>query len=125
MVDTLERAQADGQAPWQDPVLETKQFNVYLDRYPVTENHTLIVPKYHTIECIGECFRYAMTMGVMNVETEDNQITVFNVGINMGESAGQTVAWPHVHLIFRRDGDMEDPRGGVRHVIPERGNYLV
>ena len=41
----------------------------------------------------------------------------------IGPEAGQTVMWPHVHLIPRRKGDMEDPRGGVRHVIPEKGNY--
>ena len=47
----------------------------------------------------------------------------FNLGQNVGEVAGQTVMWPHVHLIPRRKGDMDDPRGGVRHVIPEKGNY--
>ena len=47
----------------------------------------------------------------------------FNVGINIGESAGQTCMYPHVHLIFRRDGDMENPRGGVRGVIPSKQNY--
>ena len=47
----------------------------------------------------------------------------FNVGQNCGEFAGQTVMYPHVHMIPRRKGDMEDPRGGVRHVIPEKGNY--
>ena len=43
--------------------------------------------------------------------------------MNYGKAAGQTVPWPHVHLIPRRNGDMEDPTGGVRHVIPEKGNY--
>jgi diadenosine tetraphosphate (Ap4A) HIT family hydrolase len=47
----------------------------------------------------------------------------FNVGQNCGESAGQTVMYTHIHMIPRRRGDMEDPRGGVRHVIPEKGNY--
>ena len=68
---------------------------------------------------------YATVMGKTNMESEGNEITGFNVGLNMGESAGQTCMYPHVHLIFRRDGDMEDPRGGVRHVIPERGNYKL
>ena len=45
------------------------------------------------------------------------------IGQNIGEAAGQTVMYPHVHLIPRRAGDMDDPRGGVRHVIPEKGNY--
>jgi len=47
----------------------------------------------------------------------------FNIGQNIGASAGQTVMYPHIHLIPRNTGDMEDPRGGVRHVIPEKGNY--
>jgi diadenosine tetraphosphate (Ap4A) HIT family hydrolase len=47
----------------------------------------------------------------------------FNIGINWGEAAGQTVMYPHVHLIPRFVGDMADPRGGVRHVIPAKGNY--
>jgi diadenosine tetraphosphate (Ap4A) HIT family hydrolase len=47
----------------------------------------------------------------------------YNIGINIGEAAGQTVEWPHVHLIPRRKGDMKDPTGGVRHVIPCKGNY--
>jgi len=62
-------------------------------------------------------------MGNMNVEADTNPITGYNIGINMGESAGQTCMYPHVHLIFRRDGDMEDPRGGVRGVIPSKQKY--
>ena len=70
-----------------------------------------------------KCFNYAVTMGYDNVESKNNNITGYNVGLNVGESAGQTCMYPHVHLIFRRNGDMEDPRGGVRHVIPVKGNY--
>ena len=124
-MDTLELAQADGRAPWQNPILETKEYNVYQDIYPVTDGHTLIVPKENTEEGINRCFRLALHMGSINVQAENNDITGYNVGLNMGESAGQTCMYPHVHLIFRRDGDMEDPRGGVRHVIPERGNYKL
>jgi diadenosine tetraphosphate (Ap4A) HIT family hydrolase len=125
MADTLKKAQKDGRAPWQNPILETKTYNVYHDIYPVTEGHTLIVPKENTVENIVECMNYATVMGKTNMESEGNEITGFNVGLNMGESAGQTCMYPHVHLIFRRDGDMADPRGGVRHVIPERGNYKI
>ena len=125
MTDSLEKAQTDGRAPWTNPVFETKTYNVYHDIYPVTDGHTLIVPKENTVENIAECFRYATSVGTMNVKNADNDVTGFNVGLNMGESAGQTCMYPHVHLIFRRDGDMEDPRGGVRHVIPERGNYKL
>ncbi|MDO3380535.1 HIT family protein [Geoalkalibacter halelectricus] len=54
---------------------------------------------------------------------EDRGVTGFNVGINCGESAGQTVMHAHVHLIPRRDGDTPCPRGGVRGVVPHKMNY--
>lgn len=123
MTDTLEKAQKDGRAPWTDVFLDTKEFVVYNDLYPVTPGHALVVPRENTIENIQKCFKFAQEMGNMNIEADTNPITGYNIGINMGESAGQTCMYPHVHLIFRRDGDMEDPRGGIRHVIPEKGNY--
>ena len=123
MTDTLEKAQKDGRAPWTDVFLDTKEFVVYNDLYPVTPGHALVVPRENTIENIQKCFKFAQEMGNMNIKADTNPITGYNIGINMGESAGQTCMYPHVHLIFRRDGDMEDPRGGIRHVIPEKGNY--
>jgi len=121
--DTLEKAQEEGRAPWTDVFLDTRDFVVYEDKYPVTLGHTLVVPKENTVENIQKCFKFAMEMGSMNVEADTNPITGFNVGINMGESAGQTCMYPHVHLIFRRDGDTVDPVGGIRNVIPGKGNY--
>src|SRR5210317_2489529 len=123
MTDTLQKAQAEGRAPWTKVEIDTREFVVYSDLYPVTEGHTLIVPKENTVENIQKCFKFAQEMGNMNIEAESNPITGYNIGINMGESAGQTCMYPHVHLIFRRDGDMEDPQGGVRGVIPEKQKY--
>jgi diadenosine tetraphosphate (Ap4A) HIT family hydrolase len=123
MTDTLQKAQAEGRAPWTKVEIDTREFVVYSDLYPVTEGHTLIVPKENTVENIQKCFKFAQEMGNMNIEAESNPITGYNIGINMGTSAGQTCMYPHVHLIFRRDGDMEDPRGGVRGVIPEKQKY--
>ena len=54
---------------------------------------------------------------------DDGECDAYNVGMNCGISAGQTVMYPHIHLIPRRRGDMADPAGGVRHVIPEKGKY--
>lgn len=122
MNDTLEQAQKDGRAPWTKVSLDTRDFVVYEDIYPVTQGHSLIVPKINSSDYITKCFKFALEMGNQNVES-DNDVTGYNVGINTGVSAGQTCMYPHVHLIFRRDGDMEDPTGGVRHVIPEKGNY--
>ena len=122
-IDTLEQAQKDGRAPWTEVFLDTRDFVVYNDIYPVTLGHTLVVPKQNTVENIQKCFKFAQEMGNMNVEADSNPITGYNIGINMGTSAGQTCMYPHVHLIFRRDGDMEDPAGGVRGVIPSKQKY--
>ena len=122
MIDTLEKAQEEGRAPWTEVEYKTRDFVVYKDIYPVTEGHTLVVPTENLDEEILRCFKFALAMGKQNVEA-NNDITGFNIGINMGKSAGQTCMYPHVHLIFRRDGDMEDPAGGVRGVIPEKQKY--
>ena len=123
MIDTLEKAQEDGRAPWTNVELNTRDFIVYNDIYPVTEGHTLVVPKENSVDCLMRCFKFATEMGNQNVQSLANNITGYNVGINMGESAGQTCMYPHVHLIFRRDGDVEDPKGGVRGVIPLKQKY--
>ena len=121
--DTLEKAQQDGRAPWNNVYLDTRDFVVYEDKYPVTEGHTLVVPRQATQEDILKCMKFALAMGNDNVKASSNNITGFNIGLNTGESAGQTCMYPHVHLIFRRDGDMEDPKGGVRGVIPSKQKY--
>ena len=121
--DNLEVAQAEGRAPWTNVELNTRDFVVYNDMYPVTEGHTLVVPKENTLDCLMRCFKFATEMGNQNLQSLANNITGYNVGINMGESAGQTCMYPHVHLIFRRDGDCESPRGGIRHCVPGKGDY--
>jgi len=107
--------------PWKDVVVDTDEFTIFKDGVPVTEGHELIVPKKNTHRVIAICLQTAHTRGLDVVRR--TSATGYNIGMNNGESAGQTVMWPHVHLIPRYDGDMEDPRGGVRHVIPDRGNY--
>ena len=121
-IDTLELAQQEGRAPWTNVQLNTRDFVVYEDGFPVTEGHTLVVPKTNTQEEILKCFKFAVAMGNENVQSS-NDVTGFNIGLNIGVSAGQTCMYPHVHLIFRRDGDCSDPIGGVRNVIPGKGNY--
>jgi diadenosine tetraphosphate (Ap4A) HIT family hydrolase len=93
----------------------------YEDGYPVTEGHALLVPKQASQNMIVKCFELALKIGNENIAK--GLIDGYNIGLNMGEAAGQTVPYPHVHLIPRRKGDMEDPSGGVRHVIPHKGNY--
>jgi len=120
--DTLEVAKQEGRAPWTEVEIDTRDFVVFRDKYPVTDGHLLIVPKNNTQEEVMKCFKFAVSVGNQNVEASNN-ITGYNIGLNIGTSAGQTCMYPHVHLIFRRDGDMEDPRGGVRGVIPSKQKY--
>lgn len=111
----------ESNAPWDNLVEEDFHVKVFADKYPVTEGHHLFVPKYNTIHVLVDAFESAVFDGMRMVE--NGECDGFNIGFNYGKSAGQTVSWPHIHLIPRRTGDMEDPTGGVRHVIPEKGNY--
>lgn len=121
MITEIERALNDGIAPWKEIEHRTKDFWVFKDGFPVTEGHLLFVPTLETWDCLAACYKAAYDFGYEGVRM--GRWDAFNVGQNVGEAAGQTVMYPHVHMIPRRKGDMNDPRGGVRHVIPERGNY--
>ena len=109
---------------YQNIVHEDENVIVFKDRYPVTEGHLLFVPKKKLRrEDITICFEYAYKWGIEGIM--DYRWEAFNVGINNGEAAGQSVMWPHVHLIPRRKGDTPNPRGGVRGVIPMNQDYAV
>lgn len=111
----------DSEAPWTELVEEDYHVKIFADKYPVTPGHLLFVPKYNTVAVLMDAVESAVRDGMRMVNA--GECDGFNIGLNYGKAAGQTVGWPHVHLIPRRNGDMEDPTGGVRHVIPERGNY--
>ncbi len=121
--ETLKDAQAAKVAPWDLKVDELSDFHVavFQDRFPVTTGHLLFVPQYNTDAVIKDCFESAMLYGRRMVA--DGKCDAFNIGINMGREAGQTVMYPHVHLIPRRTGDCADPVGGVRGVIHGQANY--
>lgn len=121
--ETLKEAQAAGVAPWDLVVERLSDFHVavFLDRYPVAPGHLLFVPQYNTDGVITDCFDSAMREGRRMVEA--NECDAFNIGINMGQAAGQTVMYPHVHLIPRKAGDCVDPVGGIRGVISSQANY--
>lgn len=118
---TLNEAKIDGIAPWDDLYLDLHEVKVYRDRYPVTEGHLLFVPERDAPDLIAQAFRYAHLMGEAMIKR--GECDGFNIGMNSGTSAGQTVMYPHVHLIPRRTGDCPDPTGGVRGIIPGRANY--
>ncbi len=117
----LERALDERRAPWSEIEYRTNEWWAFRDAYAVTEGHLLFVPTYEKFENIMACYRAAYKFGYDGVVSE--KWDAFNIGQNCGEAAGQTVMYPHIHMIPRRKGDMEDPRGGVRHVIPSKGNY--
>jgi diadenosine tetraphosphate (Ap4A) HIT family hydrolase len=111
----------DADTPWNNIVEEDFHVAVYRDGYPVTPGHLLFVPKYNTIGVLNDAFEDAIRWGKSQVQA--GNWDGFNVGINYGTAAGQTVQWPHIHLIPRKRGDVEDPVGGVRNTIPGKGNY--
>ena len=115
--DTLE----ESEAPWRNPIREDFHVAVFEDRFPVTPGHLLFVPKYNTLDVLNDAFEDAVRWGQGMVDSKEWD--GFNIGINYGKAAGQTIMWPHIHLIPRREGDHERPEGGIRHVIPGKGYY--
>jgi diadenosine tetraphosphate (Ap4A) HIT family hydrolase len=102
------------------------------DSYPVSPGHVLVITK-RVVPTFFEC-SVDEQQGLMALVGEvkrllDKRLNSkpdgYNVGFNCGDAAGQTVPHVHVHVIPRYSGDMPDPRGGARHVIPEKGNYLA
>lgn len=112
---------ATADVPWKNPIDEDYHVVVYQDKFPVTNGHLLFVPKYNTPEVLQDAFYDAYNRGITMVNR--GECDGFNIGLNFGEAAGQTVMYPHVHLIPRRKGDVNDPTGGVRNVIPGKGKY--
>lgn len=119
----LEIAHKQNIAPWDLKVEELSDFHVavFQDRFPVTPGHLLFVPQYNTDAVIVDCFESAMQHGRKMVKNKE--CSAFNIGINMGSDAGQTVMYPHVHLIPRRVGDCANPVGGMRGVIFGQADY--
>ena len=102
---------------------------VIADRFPVSPGHALVVPR-RVIATWWEATDEERADMLALVDEVKRQLDAelepdgYNVGFNAGEAAGQTVDHLHIHVIPRYHGDMSDPRGGVRHVIPSKGNYL-
>lgn len=99
------------------------------DGFAVTEGHTLFIPKRHVVDYFGlvpaevSAINLLMAEQKRLLQEQDSTIDGFNIGMNCGETAGQTIFHCHVHLIPRRKGDVENPRGGVRHIIAGKGFY--
>ena len=109
---------------------QLKYFFIIRDTvYPVTEHHTLIITNRHVSDFfeLSDEENIELNQILKDQKKElkdlDSNISGFNVGVNIGKDAGQSIMHCHIHLIPRRKGDVEDPRGGVRGVIPERQKY--
>lgn len=101
---------------------------VIRDGYPISPGHTLVIPQRH----IGSFFElepeernslFSLLEESKRVLDKEFQPDGYNIGINDGPSAGQTVPHLHIHLIPRYSGDQADPRGGIRWIIPEKAKY--
>ena len=99
------------------------------DNYPVSEGHCLIIPRRHAETYFDlkpeevEAATRLLHRTRERLQAGDETISGFNIGTNSGESAGQSVFHAHIHVIPRRDGDQENPQGGVRKIFPEKANY--
>ena len=99
------------------------------DSYPVSDHHCLIIPKRHirdyfdmTNDELIAC--YDLMQIIKNeILEKDNTVKGFNIGTNAGKIAGQSIMHCHIHLIPRREGDVDNPQGGVRSVIPNKQHY--
>ena len=99
------------------------------DRFPVTDGHLLIVPRRHVPDwfALTDAERRDAETLLLRLRERmlagDPRVSGFNVGMNCGASAGQTIFHAHIHLIPRRDGDTPEPAGGVRGVLPGKRKY--
>ena len=116
------------EVPKNDVVAETRHAVAVRDRYPVIDGHTLVIPKAHAktlfahsaaIQADVWCLVARVRDGLQSELKPDG----FNIGLNDGRAAGQTVEHTHVHVIPRFDGDVGDPRGGIRWILPEHAAY--
>ena len=101
------------------------------DKYPVTKGHCLVIPFRHVPDFFSlteherrdsdDLARYLKN----RIQAEDGTVEGFNLGFNCGRTAGQTIAHAHLHLIPRRDGDVELPEGGIRGAVPGKMKYRL
>ena len=100
------------------------------DSYPVSKYHSLIVPKRHILDYFELTNDELLACNNLikkikkKIQNEDKTVDGFNIGTNSGVAAGQSIMHCHIHLIPRRKGDVDNPQGGVRGVIPSKQHYI-
>ena len=112
----------------QDKILENSTCFAIYDRYPVNNGHILIIPKRHFSSYFEATKEELEEFNEMIFEVRNSLDSIYspdgyNVGINCGKAAGQTVMHAHIHLIPRYKDDVLDPRGGIRGIIPSKQIY--
>lgn len=114
---------------WDELLDENKLCYASKDVHPVTHQHTLIIPKRHVVDYFDltepeiAAIHQMLTAMRNRIKNDDLTVNGFNIGVNVGKTAGQSISHVHVHLIPRRQGDVENPQGGVRGVIPDKQKY--
>ena len=98
-----------------NPIFENQNTAVFKDLYPCTCGHLLFIPKSRDPNAIGESYKLAYYCGEEWVK--EGKMQGYNVGMNIGQCAGQTIYWPHIHFIPRKTNDAEHP-GGIRYSHP-------
>jgi len=109
-------------------IAENEHFYARWDNYPVSKGHAEIIPKKHIksffdLDPKKILLMHELIQTVKTIIDIAHHPDAYNIGVNDGEAAGRTVHHLHVHLIPRYRGDVPNPRGGVRHIIPGKGNY--
>ena len=109
-------------------VLESESAIALRDGFPVTDGHTLVIPRHHIqsifqMNAADQAALWALVADVREQLIKDVSADAINIGVNDGWAAGQTIEHAHIHLIPRRQGDVADPRGGIRNIIPSKARY--
>ena len=113
-----------------DLVFDNKFAFASFDSYPVSKYHSLIVPKRHILDYFELTNDELLACNDLikkikkKIQNEDKTVDGFNIGTNSGVAAGQSIMHCHIHLIPRRKGDVDNPQGGVRGVIPSKQHYI-
>ncbi len=128
-----ERAGFDRRVAWDSEPEATRGLTVgrssaaFPDQFPVTHGHMLVVPRRHVPDVFQldrdeqESLWSMVTLVADNMSAQG--IKGMNIGMNIGATGGQTVEHAHIHVIPRREGDVDDPRGGIRWVLPDKARY--
>ena len=109
-------------------ILEARDAVAFLDKHPVSQGHALVVPnlvvtRLEELPLEVEASVWATVRQVRELLAEQYRPDGFNIGVNDGSAAGQTISHVHIHVIPRYKGDAPDPRGGIRWIFPQKAKY--